>query len=227
MCGRFTLTVDVRGLTDSITGLKPESAAVSPRFNICPSQPVVVVLNDGKLEVSKAKWGLIPTWAKDSTIGNKLANARCEGIAEKPSFRGPLKRRRCLVLADGFYEWKPTKPKTPYYFRLKSKAVFAFAGLWDVWRDPTGQEIVSCCLITTTPNAVVQSVHDRMPVILQPKFYDLWLSSQERTPAELTPALVPYPAAEMVGFPVATLVNKPQNDGPDCIQPAVTAAVLL
>jgi putative SOS response-associated peptidase YedK len=220
MCGRFSLTVDAGKIADAITGLQVPSATNEPRFNLCPSQPVVVVLNDGKLQVTKAKWGLIPSWAKAADVGHRLANARCEGLAAKPSFRGPFQRRRCLVLADGFYEWKPTKPKTPYYFRLKTRAVFAFAGLWDVWRNPDGQPVVSCCLITTTPNAVVAPVHDRMPVILQRRFYDLWLSEGERPVADLEPALVPYPAEEMEGFPVSTLVNRPQNDQPACIQPA-------
>jgi putative SOS response-associated peptidase YedK len=252
MCGRFTLTAEMRTFAERLgveyprgfagTGTPTQLSAVSyqqsanagklttesrelnaltaPRYNICPSQPVIVILNDGKLEVTAAKWGLIPSWAKDAGIGNKLADARSEGIAEKPSFRGPFKRRRCLVLADGFYEWKQTKPKTPFYFHLKSKEVFAFAGLWDVWCDPAREEVMTCCLITTTPNAVLEKVHHRMPVILQEKFYDLWLSEEERPREELEKVLVPYPAEEMEGFQVSTLVNKPQNDVPDCIQPA-------
>ncbi|MCG3148123.1 MAG: putative SOS response-associated peptidase YedK [Verrucomicrobiae bacterium] len=216
MCGRFTLTADVREFADALAG---EAVARSPRYNICPSQPVSVILNDGQLAITKLKWGLIPAWAKDPAIGNKLANARSETLAEKPSFRTPLKRKRCLVLADGFYEWSQTKPKVPHYFRLKSKTVFAFAGLWDVWRDPTGAPVATCCLITTTPNALLARIHHRMPVILQPRYYDLWLAEAEQSPADLLPALVPFPAEEMEGFPVAGIVNQPQNDRADCIQP--------
>jgi putative SOS response-associated peptidase YedK len=211
---------------------------IAPRYNICPSQPVIVILNDGKLEVTRAKWGLIPSWARAEPMGSARrspdAGREAEGRAAggirseynrpitpiaKPSFRGPFKRRRCLVLADGFYEWKQTKPKQPFYFRLKSKAVFAFAGLWDLWRDPAGEEVLTCCLITTTPNALLEKVHHRMPVILQPQYYDLWLSEAEQQREELEKVLVPYPTEEMEGYPVSTLVNKPQNDVPDCIQP--------
>lgn len=241
MCGRFTLTAEMQAIAEQFGEMGKKLAAISdqsagrfgkpnadgrqpiasntPRWNICPAQPVIVILNNGKLEVSQARWGLIPAWATDPSIGNKLANARAEGIEAKPSFRTPFKRKRCLVLADGFYEWKQTTPKTPHYFRLKNKAVFAFAGLWDVWRDPTGAEAVTCCLITTTPNTLVKTVHDRMPVILQQQFYDLWLSEAAPPVEQLQKVLVPYPADEMEGFPVSNLVNKPQNDLPECIQP--------
>src|SRR6266850_5712166 len=129
MCGRFTLTKDVADFATQL-GLEYDPAKHNPRFNICPSQPVIVILNDeGQPEITTAKWGLIPSWSKDPAIGNKLANARAEGITEKPSFRTPFKRKRCLVLSDGFYEWRQTKPKAPFYFRMKNKAVFAFAGL--------------------------------------------------------------------------------------------------
>jgi len=247
MCGRFTLTAEMRAIAASFgveyprgfagtggaggsrqdeggrkTAAAPRPAnrePSTPRYNICPSQPVIVILNNGKLEVSRAQWGLIPSWANDPSIGNKLANARAEGIEAKPSFRTPFKRKRCLVVADGFYEWKQTKPKVPYYFRMKNQAVFAFAGLWDVWHDPTGAEVVTCCLITTTPNSLLATVHHRMPVILQKQFYDLWLSAAAPPVEQLQQVLVPYPAEEMEGFPVSTLVNKPQNDGPGCIEP--------
>jgi putative SOS response-associated peptidase YedK len=211
MCGRFTLTQDVREFAGALAPPAPDI----PHYNICPSQPVSVILNNNRLQITKLKWGLIPAWAKEAAIGNKLANARAESLAEKPSFRVPLRRKRCLVLADGFYEWQQTTPKIPYYFRLKSRAVFAFAGLWDVWRDSTA----TCCLITTAPNALLARIHDRMPVILQPRHYDSWLAEAEQPPAKLLPLLTPYPAEEMEGFPVATVVNKPQHDAPDCIQP--------
>jgi putative SOS response-associated peptidase YedK len=226
MCGRFTLTAEMRAIAEAFVnslGKLGTTELSTPRFNICPSQPVIVVLNDGKLQISHAQWGLIPAWANDASIGNKLANARAEGIESKPSFRTPFKRKRCLVLADGFYEWKDGKPKVPHYFRLKSKEVFAFAGLWDTWQGPDGKELVTCCIITTTPNALLAPVHDRMPVILQPKFYDVWLSEEARPAEELLPALVPYPAEEMEGYPVSTFVNKPDHDSAQCVQPLTSA----
>jgi putative SOS response-associated peptidase YedK len=231
MCGRFTLTTDLQAVAETIAGRLKTSRPrdrlgmtswEQPRYNICPSQPVVVVLNDGKREISQARWGLIPAWARDSALGNKLANARAEGIEAKPSFRNPFRRRRCLVWADGFYEWKPTKPKVPYYFRLKTREVFAFAGLWDVWREPTGADIVTCCLITTTPNRLLATVHNRMPVILPPQFDDLWLAEAPPPVEELLKVLRPYPAEAMEGFPVSTLVNIPQHDEPACIAPVPT-----
>jgi len=219
MCGRFTLTKDVADFATQL-GLEYDPAKHNPRFNICPSQPVIVILNDeGQPEITTAKWGLIPSWSKDPAIGNKLANARAEGITEKPSFRTPFKRKRCLVLSDGFYEWRQTKPKAPFYFRMKNKAVFAFAGLWDAWRDPSGEEMRTCCLITTTPNSVVAKVHHRMPVILEETNYRLWLSEEEQSVEQLLKLLQPYPAEKMEGYEISTYVNKPENSGPQCIVP--------
>jgi putative SOS response-associated peptidase YedK len=219
MCGRFTLTRDVAEFATQL-GLQYDPAKHNPRFNICPSQPVIVILNDeNQLELTTAKWGLIPSWAKDPSIGNKLANARADGIDTKPSFRSSFKRRRCLVLADGFYEWTQKKPKVPYYFRLHNRRVFAFAGLWDIWRDEKGEEISTCCLITTEPNSVVAQVHTRMPVILQSRFYRRWLSAEEQPPDTLLKMLQPYPANQMEAFEVSTFVNMPQNNEPRCIIP--------
>ena len=182
-----------------------------------------MVLNDGSAEIRFARWGLIPSWAKDPSVGNKLANARAEGIETKPSFRSPFKRRRCGVLSDGFYEWanRPgEKLKVPYHFHLVPKSVYLFAGLWDVWRDPAGQtEIVSCCLITTEPNQIVQPVHDRMPVLLQRKDYEVWLSPADQPVEKLKACLASYPAERMTGFPVTRLVNSPKNDKPECVNP--------
>ena len=194
-----------------------------PRFNICPSQNVPVILNDGTNKIVEARWGLVPSWAKDPSIGNKLANARAEGIETKPSFRASFKRRRCLVLSDGFYEWanRPgEKLKVPYYFRLKDRNVYGFAGLWDLWRDPTGKtELLTFCLITTTPNEVVEKVHDRMPVILHPKFYSIWLSQEEQPVEQLKLCLQPYDAGAMESYMVSRIVNSPKNDKADCIEP--------
>ena len=221
MCGRYTLSSDLAGFAKKLA-LKYDPARFSPRFNICPSQSVAVVLNDGSNTITLARWGLVPSWAKDAAVGHKLANARAEGIETKPSFRGSFKRKRCLVLADGFYEWQTRagqKIKVPYYFRLTSREVFRFGGLWDTWKDPS-TELVTVSLITTTPNRVVELVHTRMPVILEPRYYQIWLSQDEQPTERLKRCLEPYPAAQMEAFAVSTVVNSPKNDSPQCVQPS-------
>ena len=222
MCGRFTLTVDPGQLQDTFPWVSvPDD--ISPRFNISPSQPVAVVANDGQNQLDFFVWGLIPSWAKDPQIGNRLINARAETLAEKPSFRTAFRRRRCLVLADGFYEWRQDagqKSKTPMFIQLKSRQPFAFAGLWEVWHATDGSEIRSCTIITTQPNELMAPIHNRMPVILPSEAYPLWLSSEEKGSADLNPLLVPYPAEQMTAYPVSRLVNSPQNDSPEVILPA-------
>jgi putative SOS response-associated peptidase YedK len=221
MCGRFTLTLDPVDLREAFPWLMV-AEELKPRFNIAPTQPVAVVANDGKNRLDFFLWGLIPSWAKDPEIGNRMINARAETLAEKPSFRAAFRRRRCLILADGFYEWQQqtgSKAKTPIYIRLKTKKPFAFAGLWENWNSPDGSQILSCTIITTTPNELLQSIHNRMPVILTPEVYPLWLSPQDKYPDELTALLRPYPAEEMTAYPVSRLVNSPENDVAECIQP--------
>jgi len=168
------------------------------------------------------KWGLIPSWSKDPSIGDRMINARAESLAEKPSFRNAYRRRRCLILADGFYEWKQNpgmKSKQPMYIRLKDNQPFAFAGLWELWNSPDGAEIRSCTIITTQPNALLEPIHNRMPVILPPDAYKLWNAPDDRQPAQLNELLVPYPADEMVAFPISKMVNSPDYDAPDVIKP--------
>jgi len=220
MCGRFTLTVDTQKLAEAFTQFEPPKE-LSPRYNIAPSQPVAVVANTGQNKVDFFVWGLIPSWAKDPKIGNRMINARSETLAEKPSFRTAYRRRRCLVLADGFYEWRknPDKTKTPVYLQLKSKEPFAFAGLWEQWHSPHGDEVLSCTIITTRPNDFVAQIHNRMPVILPPQAYEQWLDPAEQQPDRLQPLLGPYPAQEMSAYPVSRVVNNPQNESPDCIAP--------
>ncbi len=170
MCGRFTLTIDPAHLQEAFPwAVIPND--LTPRFNIAPSQPVAVIPNTGEKIVSMYKWGLIPSWSKDPSIGDRMINARSESLAEKPSFRNAYRRRRCLILADGFYEWKPSlgnKSKQPILIRLKDNIPFAFAGLWEHWTAPDGSEILSCTIITTQPNSLLESIHNRMPVILHP-----------------------------------------------------------
>lgn len=230
MCGRFTLTVDPA----SLQAVFPEFAFPEQshknwdlsrsvrRFNIAPSQPVLVLPNDGKSTADYFIWGLIPMWAKDASIGSRLINARAETLAEKSSFRGSYKYKRCLVFADGFYEWKSqlgAKTKIPYYIQLKSGKPFAFAGLWDEWLSPDGSQVKSCTVITTEPNALMTTLHHRMPVILPPKDYAQWLDSAPQKPEGLQHLLAQYPAGEMTAHPVSTLVNSPANDRPELVQP--------
>lgn len=219
MCGRFTLTAATKKLAEAFAGYQIP-AELPPRYNIAPTQPVAVIANNGQRRLEFFQWGLIPAWAKDPTIGNRMINARAETLAEKPTFKNAYKRRRCLVLADGFFEWqKVNGGKTPMYIRLASGEPFAFAGLWESWHGPADSPLLSCTIITTTPNALLANIHNRMPVILPPAAYELWLEPGERSPAQLDGLLKPYPAEAMVAYPVSTLVNNPKNDLLDCIAP--------
>ena len=225
MCGRFTLKTDPETLTETFPGFTtPGADEMAPRYNIAPSQGVAVVPNNGENSVEFFQWGLIPSWAKDPKIGNRMINARSETLAEKPSFRTPYKRRRCLILTDGFYEWKAepgSKTKTPFYIRLKSEKPFAFAGLWERWSPNIDDDpLLSCTVITTSPNSFMETIHRRMPVILEPDAYEQWLDLSDQSPTQLDGLLKPYPAEEMMAYPVSRLVNRPSNDSPDCIAPA-------
>ena len=221
MCGRFSLVADPDELRQAFPWLNIP-VANAPRYNIAPSQPVAVIPNDGKNQLDYYIWGLIPSWAKDPDIGNRMINARSETILEKPSFRSAFRRRRCLIPANGFYEWKAEpgrKAKTPMYIQMKSGKPFSFAGLWENWYSPDGSSILSCTIITTAPNALMKEIHNRMPVILPESSYSLWLEPGEPDPENLKTLLQPYPAEEMVAYPVSTLVNSPANDMAACIEP--------
>lgn len=222
MCGRFTLTVDPAEQQEPFNNFTfPEKFA--PRFNIAPTQPVLAIPNDDNFTADFFVWGLIPIWAKDPNIGSRLINARAETLPEKPAFRGSLKYKRCLILADGFYEWKTVegrKSKTPFFIHMKDRKPFAFAGLWDSWNSPEGSQIKSCTIITTEPNDLMSLLHNRMPVILHPRDYDKWLDPSPQTPDQLMPLLKPFPADAMDAYPVTPLVNKPANDIPELVVPA-------
>jgi putative SOS response-associated peptidase YedK len=223
MCGRFTLTVDPGQLQDAFPWIDIPNE-LPRRYNIAPSQPVAVVPNDGNNKLDFFIWGLIPFWAKDPKIGNRLINARAETVAEKPSFRGSFKYKRCLILADGFYEWRKepgSKSKIPTYIHLIENKPFAFAGLWDNWQSSDGSEILSCTIITTEPNEFMKPIHNRMPVILSPETFNIWIQPGENDPALLQSVLQPYPSEEMAAHPVSRAVNSPQNDSPDCIIPMI------
>ena len=221
MCGRFTLTTSPEQLRAAFDGLSVPDQ-IQPRFNIAPTQPVAVVPNDGKYQLDYYVWGLIPSWSKDPAIGNRMINARAETLAEKPSYRAAFRRRRCLILADGFYEWRQevdSRSKTPMYIKLTTGKPFAFAGLWENWNSPDGSQILSCTIITTEPNSLMQSIHNRMPVILPKESYSEWLEPHEIEPASLQKLLVPYPAEQMMAYPVSKQVNSPDNDNSRIIEP--------
>ena len=221
MCGRFTLTPDLDALQMAFPWV-PIPPEITPRYNIAPSQPVAVIPNEEPPRWDFFTWGLIPSWAKDPVIGSRMINARAETLAEKPSFRSAYLRRRCLIPADGFFEWQSVpgrKGKIPLYFRLKSGKPFAFAGLWELWHTPDGSEIRSCTIITTEPNEMIAQVHNRMPVILPPEAYPAWLATGEVKPDRLQPLLVPYPAEEMTSVEVTNAVNNPSLDAPVCVEP--------
>ncbi|MBC7875833.1 MAG: SOS response-associated peptidase [Anaerolineales bacterium] len=222
MCGRFTLTVDPSELQDSFGDFTfPDQFA--PRFNIAPTQPVLAIPNDAKNKADFFLWGLIPSWSKDPSIANKLINARGETIAEKPSFRGAFKYKRCLILADGFYEWKAqegAKTKTPYFIHMKDRNPFTFAGLWDEWQSPNGDALRTCTIITINPNELMSTLHNRMPVILDKKNYADWLDPAPRTPESLLHLIQPFPADKMSAYPVSTMVNSPGNDRAELVVPA-------
>ncbi len=220
MCGRFTLRLTPTELAQFFRLVS--EPAIAPRYNIAPTQAVAVVRQEGNArELVLMRWGLIPAWAKDGKSGASLINARAETVAEKPSFRSAFQKRRCLIPADGFFEWRKAgnKTKQPFFIGLRNDQPFAFAGLWERWKSPNGTPIESCTLITTTPNKRLAEIHDRMPVILPNTVWDVWLDSKIQNGASVQSLLVPYPASEMRTYRVSTLVNSPRNDVPACLQP--------
>jgi putative SOS response-associated peptidase YedK len=219
MCGRYTLRTPVDTLVQQFE-IDEHPSSLTPNYNVAPTQGVAAVIaENGKRKLEMLHWGLIPSWAKDPEVGNKMINARSETVAKKPSYRKAFKERRCLILTDGFYEWQKTDDgKQPFYIRMQDESPFAFAGLWESWQN--GTEIRSCTIITTSPNEVAAQVHNRMPVILHPEDYEMWLDPDfdEREP--LTTLLKPYPAEGMEAYPVSRRVNRPANNDPGVIEPA-------
>ncbi len=222
MCGRFTLAAEASDLGDEFKGVRFPSQ-FAPRFNIAPTQPVLAIPNDGSNAADFMLWGLIPSWATDASIGARLINARGETLGDKPAFRGSYKYKRCLIPADGFYEWQsrpPAKLKIPHFVQLKSGRPFAFAGLWSEWQGAEGSVVRSCTIVTTSPNELMSPIHNRMPVILPATAYEQWLDQAARSPESLNGLIRPFPAESMRAYPVATLVNNPANDRRECILPA-------
>lgn len=219
MCGRYRLSRRMQIIEEHFDCDQWEDDW-SPRYNIAPTQAVPVIRQHPKepiRQLSMMKWGLIPNWAKNASGTASTINARSETAATKPAFRDPLRLRRCLIPADGFYEWKRTgTSKQPFCFEVREGELFAFAGLWDGWKDPSGNWVKTCSILTTTPNTVAASVHDRMPVILYPGSYDLWLDPGMQNVAAISELLKPYDARPMRRYPVSTRLNHVANDDEEC-----------
>lgn len=239
MCGRFIATSPVSALAERflVDEVKVDHEP-DARFNVAPTLDVVAVAesrsSDGARRLGTFRWGLVPSWAKDPSIGSKLINARAESVAEKPAFRKALSRRRCIVPADAFYEWRrppqgSKAKKQPYVIRRRDGVPMAFAGLWEAWRDPSGPEgewLRTCTIITTAANEAVRPLHDRMPVILAPDAWDRWLDTDVEEVEAVRGLLVPSPAEDLETYPVSTLVNDVSNDGPELLEPVTEDRLL-
>jgi len=219
MCGRFTLHLPVELLAEMF-GL-PELPGLVPRYNIAPTQAVAVVRSSGTFRsLDLLRWGLVPSWAKDISAGSRMINARSENLPDKPAFRNAVRFRRCIVPASGFYEWKPEgSRKIPYYIRLSDGAPMGFAAIWEAWKTPEGSSLETFAILTTSANPLIAPIHDRMPVILHPDTYGLWLDQDTSNPKLLQPLYPPYPADLLTLHPVSARVNSPRNDDPACIEP--------
>jgi putative SOS response-associated peptidase YedK len=223
MCGRFAFFSPEEAIRQYFDLNYP--AELSPSYNIAPSQQVAAILESpvSGIELQMLQWGLVPFWAKDPKIGHQLINARAETLSEKPSFRQAFVRRRCLIPANGFYEWHTEGgEKRPLYFSDAESRPFFMAGLWELWISDDGSEIESCTLLTTEPNDFLAPIHNRMPVIIAPDDFDLWLDPGAQHPGEVQHLLRAYPAEAMSHYPVSTFVNNPRNEDPLCIEPLIS-----
>jgi putative SOS response-associated peptidase YedK len=220
MCGRFVLATPVPTIAKRFKVKQVVSPDPGPRYNIAPTNEIVIVNTGSVRHLIPCRWGFLPVWAKDPAIGNTMINARAETVADKPAFRHALKKQRCLVIADGFYEWKKERGrKLPMYIRLTSGEPFGFAGLYNVWASPAGDEMCTCTIITTTANDLLKPIHDRMPVIIPERREDLWLDSAVQEKEELLPLLMPYDTGAMEAWEVSPRMNRPGYDSPENIQP--------
>lgn len=222
MCGRFALYADYEALLErfEIEEAALDQASYEENYNVAPSQQIVAVINDGERNrLGTLRWGLIPSWAKDEKIGYKMINARAETAAEKPSFRHAFKKKRCLIPANAFYEWKKEQDgKTPMLIHLEGDELFAFAGLWESWESPEGEVVHSCTILTTQPNAVMADIHDRMPVILDKEAEKTWLDPNVQDPELLQKLIKPYEAEVLEVYEVSSAVNSPKNKGQELIR---------
>lgn len=218
MCGRFVRKCSLDEIKDEFDIFEIQWAW-EPSYNIAPGQNVAGIIDDKKTILTTFRWGLIPWWAKEESIGYKMINARAETLAEKRSFSKAFKTQRCLIVADGFYEWRKVNTKKfPMYIHLRSGKPFGFGGLYDTWRSPDGKTVISCTIITTEPNDVVQPLHNRMPVIIPREDRSLWLDRTVQEPDELMPLLKPYDSAEMEAYDVSMQVNSPKVNRPENIK---------
>ncbi len=219
MCGRFTLCSSIKEIAEVLQAANVNIKEDKAHYNIAPTQEIVAAREDGKRrELLTLRWGLVPSWAKDLAAGARMINARSETVTEKPSFREAFRHRRCLIPADGFYEWKRTdRGKQPFFFKMKDEQPFAFAGLWERW-EGEGETIESCTILTTAANEILAPVHERMPVILHKEDYELWLDADERKRELLRDLLRPYSASEMTAYPVSTQVNSTRHGGAELIE---------
>ena len=224
MCGRYAITTAPEAIRNLFRYI--ERPNFPPRFNIAPTQPIPVVrLNDGRRQFVLMRWGLLPSWARDPGSFAVLFNARGESVRDKPAFRNAIKRRRCLVPADGFYEWKAEGAgKQPYYIRPISGAPLAFAGLWETWTGPNGEELDTVAIVTTEANRTLRDLHDRMPVIVPPDAFDLWLDTRAVDDVAACALIRPAPDDLLEVWPVSTRVNRAANDEPKLIEPVAVAA---
>jgi putative SOS response-associated peptidase YedK len=219
MCGRFSQSGDLEVVRKQCKVVEC-SVDDRPRYNIAPSQPAQVIFNDGITKAAMLRWGLIPSWSEDETIGNRLINARAESLNEKPMFKNLFRKRRCLVPVDGFYEWQKTgRFKQPVRIIMKDGTPFALAGLWDKWVSPAGDTIDSFTIITTDANELIRPIHDRMPAIISPENYLLWLDPEVTDVKLLSQMLNPFSSEKMRFYPVSRIVNNPEIDTPECIKP--------
>jgi putative SOS response-associated peptidase YedK len=220
MCGRFTSLLSPELLVD-LYGV-PTPQALEFRYNIAPTQEVLAVRQDaaGERYLSAVRWGLVPHWAKELSIGSKMINARCENVFEKPSFRQAIRTRRCIVPATGFYEWATTADgRIPHYITMQDGSPFSFAGIWESWADTDGHAVETCAILTTAANSLIETIHASMPVILHPVEFALWLDRTANDPQDLQRLYQPYPADLMQSWPVTSIVNSPIQDSPTCIAP--------
>lgn len=220
MCGRYALYAEERKLRRRFGVEPPEE--LRPRYNVAPTQMVPILRREGEeRRFAMVRWGLVPHWAKSIDTGYSTINARAETVADKPTYRSAFRRRRCLIPADGFYEWQTragTKVKQPWFIALSDGEPMALAGLWERWTSPEGAPLDSCCIIVTAANDLMRPIHDRMPVILASEHWERWLDPDLKDPLSLLAVLTPFPAEAMTAWPVGTGVNSPRNDRPECVE---------
>lgn len=220
MCGRFVRSSPISSIAEAFN-VQQASIEIAPSYNISPAQEIVIISKKGTRKLMRCRWGFLPSWARDHSMGSRMINARAETVASKPAFTSAFRKQRCLVVADGFYEWRMAKPKKiPVYIHLKSGRPFGFAGLYNPWTSPEGKTFCTCTIITTGANELLGAVHDRMPVIIPQEKEDLWLNPEEQDQDILLELLKPYPAGEMEMHEVSAKVNYPAYNSPDAIKPA-------